>query len=181
MRKVFVLVFLLFFFLFGVSCRAGLTVFPLEVSIVMDEFFISGNTSEKISVRNNEVEDVNVSWYVEDPEPIDLMRPNRTCISNLSWVSVEPDWCVIPSGGSADFFIYLGVPERDDLRGKHWEVWVTFRVLPKQSINVENAVRVYIDTPPVVQRDLSFVFFALAIVAVVFVVFVVFYLKILKR
>ena len=178
MRKVFVLFFLLFFFLSSFCCSGSLTVSPLEVSIVMDDVFVSGNTSNGISVRNNEDVVVNVSWYVEDPEPISLMRPNRSCIPDLSWVDVDPGWCLVEPGGVVGFFVYLDVPDLEENRGRSWEFWVTFRVLPKGSISIENAVRVYVDTPPLVGGgfDLLFLLFVVGVVLLV-VFFVVLFFR----
>ena len=179
MRKFFVLFFLLFVFLFSFCVSGSLTVSPLDVSVVMDDVFVSGNTSKGISVRNNGDELVNVSWYVEDPEPISLISPNRSCVPDLSWVGVEPGWCLVEPGGVAVFFVYLDVPERDDLRGMSWEFWVTFRVLSRGSISVENAVRVYVDTPPVLVGGGFglFLFFVGVVLLVVFVVFLFFRMK----
>lgn len=85
---------LLFFSTLG---NASITVQPLELSITMDKEFIHGNTSKKITITNNNDDSFNATWYIEHPDPISKIRPNRTCMPSLSWVDVEPKWFVIPA------------------------------------------------------------------------------------
>jgi len=140
--------FIIFFFLLcSTVSKASINVQPLEISIVMDDDFIHGNTFKKITVTNNNADSFNVTWYIEHPTPISKLRPNRTYMPNLSWIDVEPKWAVIPSKGSEAFYIYLDAPENDELRDQHWETWVTFRTGKQGSFNFEQAIRVYIDTP----------------------------------
>jgi len=144
--------FIIFFFLLcSTVSKASISIQPAELSIVMDDDFIHGNTFKKITVTNNNADSFNVTWYIEHPDPISKIRPNRTCMPNLSWIDVEPKWAVLPSKGSEAFYICLDVPENDELRDQHWEVWVTFKTgkqTGKQgTINIEQAIRVCIDTP----------------------------------
>jgi len=140
--------FIIFFFLLcSTVSKASISIRPAELSITMDDGFIHGNTLKKITVTNNNADSFNETWYIEHPTPISKLRPNRTCMPNLSWIDVEPKWAVIPSKGSEEFYIYLDVPENDELRDQHWEVWVTFKVGKQGDFNFEHAVRVCIDTP----------------------------------
>ena len=139
----------IFFFLLLCSAvsRASISVQPAELSITMDDGFIHGNTLKKITVTNNNADSFNATWYIEHPDPISKLRPNRTCMPNLSWIDAEPKWAVIPSKGSEEFYIYLDVPENDELRDQHWEVWVTFDAGGQGPFKYLHAIRVYIDTP----------------------------------
>lgn len=129
-------------------CSGNISVYPREVSIPMNEEFIWENSSKKITIENNGDQSVNVSWYLEHPDPIDWMRQNRTIIPNLSWIDAEPKWCIITPHGSKAFYIYLYVPKREENIQQHWETWITFKQESSGGIfNQEYAVRVYMDTP----------------------------------
>jgi len=133
---------------FSTVCRASITVHPLELSITMDNEFIHGNTSKKITITNNNDYNINVSWYLEHPNPISWMRPNKTCIPSLSWIDANPEWCNVLPDDSVAFYIYLDVPENEEHLEQHWETWVTFKQeLTGGIFDQEHAVRVYIDTP----------------------------------
>lgn len=128
----------------------GVIVNPLELSINMKDEFIHGNTSKKIIIDINENNSYNVSWYIEHPNPISWMRPNKTLIPDLSWIDLEPKWQIITPYNSADFYIHLSIPEREELLDQHWETWVTFKFDNIESgglFKQEYAVRTYIDTP----------------------------------
>jgi hypothetical protein len=91
-----------------------------------------------------------MTWYLENPNPISWMRPNRTYMPNLSWIDVNPRWNIITPHNSSNFYIYLSIPEKSDYLNQHWETWITFKhgkdsggCLFKQ----EYAIRTYIDTP----------------------------------
>lgn len=129
-------------------CSGNIGVYPLEVSIPMNEGFIWGNSSKKITIENNGDQSVNVSWYLENPDPIDWMRTNRTTIPNLFWIDAEPKWCIITPHKSKAFYIYLYVPKLEENVQQHWETWITFKQESSEGIfNQEYAVRVYVDTP----------------------------------
>jgi hypothetical protein len=112
----------------------------------MSDEFISGNTSKKITVTNNINESINISWYLDNPTQ-DLIRENKTIIPDLSWLSIEPKWKIIPPDSEARFFIYLDIPDERESYNKSWEVWPVFRQNASQFFNWEHAVRLYIDTP----------------------------------
>jgi len=137
---------LLFPLIFSTITSADISVQPLEISINMDNDFINGNTSKKITITNNDDYNFNVTWYKEHPNSI---RPSRTNISDLSWIDVEPKWIIIPSKEKGEFYIYLNIPNVDENLGQHWETWVTFKKGERTGsfINKEYAIRVYIDTP----------------------------------
>jgi hypothetical protein len=150
---VLVIVFILSSFCIEIG-RCGISVSPLELSITMDDNLIQGNTSKKITIHINESDSFNVSWYIEHPDPIEWMRENKTKISDLSWVDVDPKWSIVSAYNSSDFYIHLSIPDQIESYGKHWETWVTFTFdnLDSGSIfNQEYAVRVYIDTPSISQ------------------------------
>ena len=140
---------LLFPLIFSTITSADISVQPLEISINMDNDFINGNTSKKITITNNNDYNFNVTWYKEHPNPISYLRPNRTYIPELSWIDVEPKWIIIPPKEKGEFYIYLNIPNVDENLGQHWETWVTFKKGERTGsfINKEYAIRVYIDTP----------------------------------
>lgn len=150
MKKIFPLILLsLLSLMFSTVCRADITVQPLELSITMDNEFMNGNTSKKITITNNNDYSSNISWYLEHPDPISWMRPNKTCIPSLSWVDLDPKWNIVQPDDSMSFYIYLDVPESEDHLEQNWETWVTFKEKYPEGISMqeEHAVRVYMDTP----------------------------------
>jgi hypothetical protein len=178
MKKTLIFTSILFLFLFlATTCQASFNVNPLELSITMEDELIQGNTLKSIEVINNDDSDVNISWYLDNPS-LDLMRPNKTFIPNLNWVDLEPKWQVISPGNSTDFFIYLDIPEDESNANQSWEIWVTFKQSEKQFINIEQAVRLYIDTPneittiPDDDSDDSPVDFIIIIIALLIVSFI---------
>jgi len=147
MRKIFVLLLIIFIFsLSSFLCSGEVVVTPPEISITMDEEFINGNTSEIITLANNNDFDVNLTWYIGNPDP-SLRRPNRIDMPDLSWVYLEPRWCDTPPGDNAYFYIYLNIPESQENLNQSWEVWAIFELGANGFVNQEYAVRVYIDTP----------------------------------
>ena len=139
---------------FSTFSNATMTVHPLELTITMDNEFVHGNTSKKITITNNNDYSFNVTWYLEHPTPISYLRPNRTFISDLSWIDVEPKWIVIPPASDRMFYIHLNIPENEELLDQHWEIWVTFQLDEHKTgggiFEYEYAIRVYIDTPKTV-------------------------------
>jgi len=148
------LIFLLFSILLICSsnCRANFSVTPRELSIKMNDYFIQGNSSKKISVTNQIEESINVSWYLDNPSQ-ELIRENKTLIPSLTWISIEPEWKVIPPNGSAFFYIYLDIPEEKNNFNQHWESWPIFKQKETEFFNWEHAVRLYIDTPEIIQQN----------------------------
>ena len=129
----------------------SISVEPIEISITMDDSFIEGNTTKKITITNNFDYDYNVTWYVEHPYPITSMRPNKTYMPDLSWITVKPKWQIVPPKTSRNFYIYLNIPSNEDNLNKSWETWITFNGGEQESgegiFNFEYAIRTYIDTP----------------------------------
>ncbi|MGF3555268.1 MAG: hypothetical protein ACQXXF_08430 [Thermoplasmatota archaeon] len=119
---------------------------PYEIWIKMDQEFIKGNTTKKIIITNNKDEDINFTWYIENPAPASK-RQNRTNITNLSWFDIEPKWCNTAPGKKAYFYIHLNIPETEENLNQSWEVWATFRLGSSGLFNWEHSIRVYIDTP----------------------------------
>jgi hypothetical protein len=118
----------------------------------MENYFIQGNTSKKISVTNQIEESINITWYLDNPSQ-DLIRQNKTLIPSLTWISIEPEWKIIPSNGSTSFYIYLDIPKEKDNYNQHWELWPVFRQEETEFFNWEHAVRLYIDTPEIISND----------------------------
>jgi hypothetical protein len=154
MKKAFpslILVLILLPLIFSSSCKGSIFVQPPEIYITMNDEFTNGNTSKKITIINNTQYNINTTWYLEHPNPISWMRPNRTYILNLSWVDVKPKWRIVPPNSTAEFYIHLNIPEKDELLDQHWETWITFKLDKSQfngdTFTHERAIRVYIDTP----------------------------------
>ena len=141
--------------IFASTCKGHVIVQPPEISIKMDNEFIHGDTSKKITVTNNNNYSINMTWYVENPNPISWMRPNRTCMPNLSWIDLKPRWNIITPHNSANFYIYLSIPESSEYLNQHWETWITFKQGTRESggglFNQEYAIRTYVDTPKKVE------------------------------
>ena len=129
-------------------CKGDFFLQPREMSIIMDNKFIHGNTSKKIMITNNNNYSTNISWYLEHPNPISWMRPNKTFIPSLSYVNLNPKWYIIPPKDSISFYVYLDIPKIEEHLKQHWETWVTFKEENQKSIfNQQHAIRLYIDTP----------------------------------
>lgn len=155
MKKTVTLIIITLFLLMSIPiCKGNIAVQPLEISITMDNEFIHGNTSEKIMITNNNDYSTNISWYLEHPNPISWMRPNKTFIPSLSWIDLNSKWHIIPPDDSVSFYIYLDVPESEEHLKQHWETWITFKEEYQEGVfNQEHAVRMYIDTPSEVTKN----------------------------
>lgn len=129
------------------TCRGDFGVYPRELSITMGNEFVKGNTLRYVIVQNGNDYGINISRYIDHPVPISDMRPNKTLIPDLSWINVKPQWQIVPPHSSVAFYIYLDIPEKEENLNQHWETWITFKREKIQFINIENAVRLYIDTP----------------------------------
>lgn len=150
MNKTFCILLLLFLLFFTISCQANVIVKPAELTITLTDNFLQENTSTNITILNDNNYTINVTWYLEHPNPPSLLRPNRTFIENLSWIQVTPSWQIVDSYAIASFSISLIIPQRSDLFNQHWETWVTFTPHKEHGNGIfsqEYAVRVYIDTP----------------------------------
>jgi hypothetical protein len=150
MNKTIYVLLLLFLLFFTFSCQANVIVKPAELTITITDDFLQENTSTNVTILNDNNYTVNVTWYLEHPNPSDLLRPNRTFIENLSWIHVTPSWHLIRPYATESFSIFLTIPKRNDLFDQHWETWVTFTPHGEENDEVfsqEYAIRVYIDTP----------------------------------
>jgi len=157
MKKTLVLaVLLILTMFFSDLSMASISVSPAEILITMENGFIHGNTSKKITIKNTGDDSFNATWYIEHPDET-LRRPNKTCMPDLSWIDVEPKWHIIQADDSADFYIYLDIPENKSLVNRHWETWITFKAgaqeHPGGVFNFEHAIRVYIDTPEKIEKN----------------------------
>ncbi|GEM_PF-1074010 len=119
---------------------------PYEIWITMDQEFIKGNTTKEITITNDKDKKINFTWYIENPSPASK-RQNRTNITSLSWVDIEPKWYNTSPGDIAHFYIYLNMPETQENLNQSWEVWATFRLGSTGFVNWVHSIRVYIDTP----------------------------------
>jgi hypothetical protein len=150
MNKTVCVLLLLFLLFFTISCQANVIVEPAELTITLTDNFLQENTSTNITILNDNNYTINVTWYLEHPNPPSLLRPNRTFIENLSWIQVTPSWQLVDSYATASFSISLIIPQRSDLFNQHWETWVTFTPHREHGNGIfsqEYAIRVYIDTP----------------------------------
>ena len=147
-KAVMLMLIILFLFMLIPICKGNFFVQPREISITMNNEFVHGNTSKKIIITNNNNYSTKISWYIEHPNPISWMRPNKTFIPSLSYINLNPKWYIIPPNNIISFYIYLDIPESKEHLKQHWETWVTFKEEYQESIfNQEHSVRVYIDTP----------------------------------
>jgi len=131
-------------------CQGAVVVEPAELTIMINDGFIQKNSPANITILNDNNYTINVTWYLEHPNPSSLLRPNRTFIENFSWIQVTPSWQLVAPYASASFSIVLSIPKRNDLFDQHWETWVTFTPHSEHGDGIfqqEYAVRVYIDTP----------------------------------
>lgn len=139
------LLFLLLLVCFPI-CKANFDLQPRELFVTMNDEFIQGNTSKSVRIINPNDENINISWYIDHPT-LDLIRENRTKIPSLSWISLEPQWQIIPPKSNAIFYIYLDIPKQQKNLNQHWEIWPVFKQEESQFFNWEHTVRLYIDTP----------------------------------
>ena len=181
--------------IFSFSTKGNISVSPPEISISMNEDFINGNTSKKITVSNPDDYTINATWYLEHPNPPSYLRPNRTYIPDLSWIDVNPKWKLISPNDTGEFYIYLDIPENIENLNKHWETWITFKARDPESgggfINFEFAIRTYIDTPEesyIINNsndnssvDFTYLFIAVFIIVVVIIIGILVYNKRKKR
>lgn len=98
---------------------------------------------------------------MEHPDIIEWMRPNRTLIENISWITIEPSQAIISPGASADFYIYFNMPNetKNQTYDKHWESWAAVKVdgtgNSSSSFKQGYNIRVYVDAPPMPEEPSS--------------------------
>lgn len=156
MKKTIILVILLIILIQNTQfSKANITVSPAELTIKIDDIKIDGNTTKKITITNNNSYTFNITWYLEHPNPTAWIRPNKTEIPNLNWITITPKYKKISPYNKTSFYIYLNLPYDPSIKNKHWESWITFKQGTDNNqtgfINVENAVRIYIDIPDITQ------------------------------
>jgi len=120
----------------------------------MEDGYIDGNTTTKITVTNSYSYNISVKAWMIHPDIIEWMRPNRTLIENISWITIKPSRRVIPAKSNGKFYIHLSIPNetRNQTIDKHWETWAAFKINSasensSSSFNQGYLVRVYVDTP----------------------------------
>ncbi|MCX6668065.1 MAG: hypothetical protein NTV74_07535 [Euryarchaeota archaeon] len=160
MKKLFAILVLFLFVALSNFSRAEVVVSPAELWITMNDNYINGSTSQKITVTNLFSYNVSVTAWMEHPDPSNDMRASRTVIENLSWITITPSKQIIPVNGSADFYINLTVPKdrQNETFGQHWETWAALQINDASEsdsamINVGYLVRVYTDPPPSVEVE----------------------------
>jgi hypothetical protein len=127
--------------------QGSFDVYPRELTISMRNGFIQGNTSRYIEVQNLKNKSINITWYLDHPNPISWIRPNRTLIPNLNWIEIKPASKIIPPGGIERFDIFLDIPNKEENLKKQWETWIVFKDSELKFINFEATVRFLIDSP----------------------------------
>ena len=147
------IIFFLFFFTNTTTCQGRFDIYPREITITMYNEFIQGNTSKDITIVNVDDDSINISWYLDHPDPISWIRSNRTLIPDLKWIDVKPKFKIIPPKGSAKFNIYLNIPNKEENLKKYWETWIVFKEEENKFINFESTVRLLIDTPLKLQNN----------------------------
>jgi hypothetical protein len=141
-------VILLFFLVMVPISKADVTVSPTELYLTMTDTYIEGNTTKKITVTNHYSHDISVKVWMMHPDITEWMRANRTLIENISWITIEPSELSVPSDTSANFYIYLTIPNetKNQTYYEHWETWAALKIV-NASLKEGYLVRVYIDTP----------------------------------
>lgn len=142
--------------------KANVIVSPAEISLTMIDTYIEGNTSKKITVKNHYYHNISVSAWMMHPDITEWMRPNRTFIENLSWITIEPPQLIISSNSNAYLYIYFNIPNetKNQTYDKHWEIWAALKINDasensSSSLKEGYLVRIYVDTPmqPTTEQD----------------------------
>jgi len=98
------------------------TVSPGEFTaygVPVGELYISRN----IVVWNRDNFEREVKITVETP-PVEVVRAGYAPIPNENWVTPYPLSLKIGKNSSAEFKIWLNIPEQEALKGQKWEVWI---------------------------------------------------------
>lgn len=144
--------FFLIIILFIPCCIANVSVSPTNLSVIMEDDIIEGNTTKKITVTNKNSYNISVRAWMIHPDVIEWIRPNRTLIDNISWITIKPEKTIIPSYSTSSFYIYISIPNefKNQIYDKKWEIWAALEV---SSVAGEQSnlftegylVRVYVD------------------------------------
>jgi hypothetical protein len=181
---------ILFLSLFIVPvCEANVVVSPAEIHIIMKDEFIEGSTYKTVTVTNRYTFNVSVNVWMSHPDILEWMRPNRTLIDNLSWISIEPSSVIIPYNESAVFYINFSIQNesiKNQSYDKNWEIWAAFKINAasgsSSSLKEGYLVRVYVDTPKTLTEPDGSLFieeivtYILILVIIIVLVVVIFYL-----
>jgi len=91
----------------------------------MEDDIIEGNTTKKITVTNKNSYNISVRAWMIHPDVIEWIRPNRTLIDNISWITIKPEKTIIPSYSTSSFYIYISIPNefKNQIYDKKWEIW----------------------------------------------------------
>jgi len=167
MRRTLVIIsFTLSLILFVPFCVADVSVSPSNLSVIMENDIIEGNTTQKIIVNNKNSYNISVRAWMLHPYVIEWIRPNRTLIDNLSWITIEPETKIIPANSTGSFYIYLFIPNesKNQIFDKKWEIWAALQIdsAPGEQTKLFGEgylVRVYVDTPesPIKPNGFAFV------------------------
>ena len=148
MKKIWVLTIIFFLFLNYIpTVKGNFSVSPREISVKIDKGFQKMNKTSFITVQNPNNYSINITYYVDNPDPISWIRPNRTLIPDLSWIYIKPIYQVISPMSSEKFYINHNIPIKDENLNKNWEVWIVFKQEESGFLNFENVIRLLIDTP----------------------------------
>ncbi len=160
-KAILVVMFLLAIPFISSSCDANVSVTPTEIYLNISDIYVWGNTSRKITVINDNSYNISVKSWMNHPDIIEWMRPNRTLIENISWITIEPSQAIIPANSSRDFYIYFDIPNetKNQTYDKHWEIWAAVKAEGtgnfSSSFNKGYLVRVYVDIPPLPEEPSS--------------------------
>lgn len=187
MKKIFaafLVILLLSLSTLGYAVKAAVMVTPAELYIKMDNGYITGNTSKKITVINTYPYNVTVRANPKHPYPVEWMRPGRTKIGNLSWITLEPNQVVVPANGTVNIYIYLFVPDalQKGNMEKHWETWIAVSTKSEEQemFNTGYLIRTYIDTPTQ-QEGSRYPVMLLAVLLILFSLTVILLLSLLRK
>jgi len=172
--------FILILVLSAPCCISEVSVSPSNLSVVMENDVIEGNTTQKITVTNKNSYNISVRAWMIHPDVIEWIRPNRTLIDNLSWITIEPETKIIPAHSTGSFYIYISIPNesKNQIFDSRWEIWAALQI---DAVSGEQSslfgegylVRVYVDAPksPFTPNDSGFVVspFHLVLLLVVFI------------
>ena len=120
------------------------------------------------------------------PDIIEWIRPNRTLIDNLSWITIEPETKIIPANSNGSFYIYISIPNesRNQIFDRRWEIWAALQIdaAPGEQANLFGEgylIRVYVDTPksPAVSPPGSLYSYLILLSVVFITIIVVFYFR----
>jgi len=133
---------------------AAIFVSPAEMWVSMENGFIDGNASKTITVKNTYDYNVSVKAWMLHPDIVEWMRPNKTLIDNISWVSIEPSQVIIPANSQTQFFIAVHIPNesKNQTYDQHWETRAALQIdavsaNDSKTMKEGYLVRVYIDPP----------------------------------